>query len=192
MTCHKRTHTANRSTKYKGAKSSKLSHHSPMNLFASPDDGAASPGGAAADAALADEPGDPVNAEIQAWAALPEAEVALHRNSLGLLDEFALMSRLKKKFPLHYTVFRQSSSHLSHEGNVERVFSGAKTRADAKMRSSMLRLVTKTGANKNRYKPTVAAIWSRYQEKYKGLSTYQNSDTDTDCYSSDSSDSDSE
>ena len=75
------------------------------------------------------------------------------------------MSRLKKKFPLHYTVFRQSSSHLSHEGNVERVFSGAKTsyRADAKMRSSMLRLVTKTGVNKNRYKPTVAAICNLVQ-----------------------------
>ena len=124
--------------------------------------------------------------------ALPEVEVALHRNSLDLVDEFALMSRLKKKFPLHHTVFRQSSSHLSHEGNVERVFSGAKARADAEMRSSMLRLITKTGVNKERYKPTVAAIWSRYQEKYKGLSTYQNSDNDTDCYSSDSSDSDSE
>ena len=117
--------------------------------------------------------------------------MARHRNSLGLVDEFALMSRLKKKFPLHHTVFRQSSSHLSHEGNVERVFSGAKARADAEMRSSMLRLITKTGV-KERYKQTVAAIWSRYQEKYKGLSTYQNSDNDTDCYSSDSSDSDSE
>ena len=180
MTCHKRTHTANRSTKYKGAKSSKLSHHSPMNLFASPDDGAASPGGAAADAALADEPGDPVNAEIQAWAALPEAEVALHRNSLGLLDEFALMSRLKKKFPLHYTVFRQSPSHLSHEGNAERVFFGAKisVMVDAKMRSSVSRLATKIGVNKKRFKPTVAAIWARYQEKHKGLPTYQNSDND--------------
>ena len=101
---------------------------------------------------------DPVSAEIQALAALPEAEVALHRNSLGLVDEFALMSRLKKKFPLHHTVFRQSSSHLSHEGNVERVFSGAKARANAEMRSSMLRLITKTGVNKERYKPTVAAI----------------------------------
>ena len=147
-------------------------------------------GDVAADAA--DEPGDPVNAEVQAWAALLDAEVALHRNSLGLLDEFALVCRLKKKFPLHYTVFRQSSSHLGHEGNVERVFSGAKTRADAKMRSSMLRLVTKTGGRKNRYKLTVVAIWSRYQEKYKGLSTYQNSDSETDCYSSDSSDSDSD
>ena len=57
------------------------------------------------------------------------------------------------------------------------------------MRSSMLRLVTKTGVNEKRCKPNVAAIWSRYQEKYKGLSTHQNNDNDTDCYSSDSSDS---
>jgi hypothetical protein len=189
MACHKPTRI-NKSTKHKGTKSSKLSHHSPMNLFASPDDGSKSPCNATADAA--DDSDDPVSAEVQAWAALPEAEVALHRNSLGLVDEFALMSRLKKKFPLHHTVSRQSSSHLSHEGNVERVFSGAKARANAEMRSSMLRLITKTGVNKERYKPTVAAIWSRYQEKYKGLSTYQNSDNDTDCYSSDSSDSDSE
>ena len=74
-----------------------------------------------------DEAGDQVNAEAQAWAALPEAEVALHRNGLGLVVEFALMSRLKKKFPLHYIVFRQSPSHLSHEGSVERVFFGQRS-----------------------------------------------------------------
>ena len=60
------------------------------------------------------------------------------------------------------------------------------------MRSSMLRLVTKTGVNKKRYNPNVAAIWARYQEKHKGLPTYQNSDNETDYYSSDSSDSDSD
>jgi len=99
MACHKPTRI-NKSTKHKGTKSSKLSHHSPMNLFASPDDGSKSPCNATADAA--DDSDDPVSAEVQAWAALPEAEVALHRNSLGLVDEFALMSRLKKKFPLHH------------------------------------------------------------------------------------------
>ena len=127
-----------------------------------------------------DEAGDQVNAEAQAWAALPEAEVALHRNGLGLVVEFALTSRLKKKFPLHYIVFRQSPSHLSHEGNAERVFFGAKisVRVDAKMRSSVSRLATKIGVNKKRFKPTVAAIWARYQEKHKGLPTYQNSDND--------------
>ena len=144
------------------------------------------------DADAADVSDDPVSAEVQAWASLLQAEVALYRNSLGLVDEFALISRLKRKFPLYHIVFRQSSSHLSHEGDVERVFSGAKARANAEMLSSMLRLITKIGMNKERYKPTVATIWSRYQEKYKGLSTYQNSDNDTDCYSSDSSDSDSE
>ena len=131
MACNKPTRI-HKSTKHKGPKSSKLSHHSPMNLFASPDDGATSPGNASKD--LADDADDPVSAEAQAcqWAALLEAEVALQRNSLGLVDEFALMSRLKKKFPLHHTAFRQCSSHLSHEGNVERVFSlfsGAKARA---------------------------------------------------------------
>ena len=110
-------------------------------------------------------------------------------NSLGLVDEFALMSRLKENFsrPLHCTV----TLHLSHKGNVERVFSGAKTRADAKMCSSMLQLVTKTGVNKKRYKPTVAAIWARCKEKHNGLSMHTN--TETDCCSSDSSsDSDSD
>ena len=64
---------------------------------------------------IINDPGDQVNAEAQAWARLPEAGVALHRNSLDLIEEFALMSPLKKKFPLHYmyTVFRQSSSHLT-------------------------------------------------------------------------------
>ena len=38
----------------------------------------------------------------------------------------------------------------------------------------------------------MAAIWARYQEKHKGLSTYQNCDNETDCYSSDSPDSDSD
>ena len=38
MACHKPTRI-NKSTKHKGTKSSKLSHHGPMNLFASPDDG---------------------------------------------------------------------------------------------------------------------------------------------------------
>ena len=99
MACHKPTRI-NKSTKHKGTKSSKLSHHSPMNLFASPDDGSKSPCNATAVAA--DDSDNPVSAEVQAWAALPEAEVALHRNSLGLVDEFALSSRYT---PLHRALF---------------------------------------------------------------------------------------
>ena len=41
----------------------------------------------------------------------------------GLLNEFAMMYALRERFPLHYVVFRQTSSHLPHEANVERVFS---------------------------------------------------------------------
>ena len=41
----------------------------------------------------------------------------------GLLNEFAMMYALRERFPLHYVVFRQTSSHLPHEANVEQVFS---------------------------------------------------------------------
>ena len=36
-----------------------------------------------------------------------------------MLNEFAFMWAKKKDFPLHCFVFRQTASHLSHEGNVE-------------------------------------------------------------------------
>ena len=47
-----------------------------MNMFASLDDGSKSPCNATAYAA--DDSDDRISAEVQAWAALPEAEVALH------------------------------------------------------------------------------------------------------------------
>ena len=34
-----------------------------------------------------------------------------------------MMYALRERFPLHYVVFRQTSSHLPHEANVEQVFS---------------------------------------------------------------------
>ena len=40
---------------------------------------------------MINDPGDQVNAEAEAWAALPEAGVALHWKGLGLVDEYALM-----------------------------------------------------------------------------------------------------
>jgi hypothetical protein len=173
---HKSTRTPPANTPSSSKKKQKTSHQT-INLFASPEnegappsDGAASPGNVQDDA---------VTAEVEAWAALPQSDVDQHRCN-GLVDEFALMSRLKKRFPLHHTVFRQSSSLLCHEGNVEQVFSIAKHNSDPNMRPRMLRLLTKTGINKSKYKPTVAAIWKRYQEKYKVLATYCNSISDFD------------
>jgi hypothetical protein len=134
---------------------------------------------------------DPVVSEAKRWAELPEAEVAKCTGSDGMVDEFKLHAALKNQFPLHYDVFRQTASHLPSEGNSEQLFSQAKHRADPNRTASNLRLLTKTAANKHKYKPAVAAIWKRYQEKYKGLPTHYGSDGGSDSGLSSSSDSDS-
>ena len=36
-----------------------------------------------------------------------------------MLNEFQMMWSLRKRFPLHYIVFKQIASHLPHEANVE-------------------------------------------------------------------------
>ena len=41
----------------------------------------------------------------------------------GMLNEFQMMWSLRKRFPLHYIVFKQIASHLPHEANVEQYFS---------------------------------------------------------------------
>ena len=47
------------------------------------------------------------------------------RSEEGLLNEFAMMWKLREAFPLHYIVFKQTASHLPHEANVEQIFSRA-------------------------------------------------------------------
>ena len=132
------------------------------------------------------EPEDAVLKEVREWAALPQAEIAAHTRG-SLVDEFSLLSSLKSKFPLHHTVFMQVSSDLPHEGNAKNIFSGAKHRSDPNMQPSMLRLLTKTTANKSKYKPSASTIWARYQEKYKGLSCYVNDESSDDSGSASSS-----
>ena len=41
----------------------------------------------------------------------------------GLLNEFKMMWALRESFPLHFIVFKQTASHLPHEGNTEQLFS---------------------------------------------------------------------
>ena len=43
----------------------------------------------------------------------------------SLLNEFAMMWELRERFPLHFIVFKQTVCQLSHEANVEQVFSRA-------------------------------------------------------------------
>ena len=64
------------------------------------------------------------------------------------MDEFTMMSDLKSEFPLHYVVFRQVSSHMSHEGNVESVFALAKRLSHPCSKPRTVTLLTLMGANK--------------------------------------------
>ena len=51
-------------------------------------------------------------------------------DSDGLLNEFALVYKLRHTFPLHYIVFKQVSSHICHEANSEQLFSRAGNLSD--------------------------------------------------------------
>ena len=66
----------------------------------------------------------------------------------GLLNEFAMMYALRERFPLHYVVFRQTSSHLPHEANVEQVFSRSGLLSDPNMQPEFLSALVRLGMNK--------------------------------------------
>ena len=67
---------------------------------------------------------DTVTDEAMRWASLADkTTVAEFRDEAGVVNEFALLFHVRKAFPLHYMVFRQTASHLPHEGNTEQLFS---------------------------------------------------------------------
>ena len=43
----------------------------------------------------------------------------------GMLNHFQMFWELRDRFPLHFIVFKQVSSHIPHEANVEQYFSRA-------------------------------------------------------------------
>ena len=45
-----------------------------------------------------------------------------YRDDDGIVNEFALVYHLRQSFPLHFIVFKQTASHLPHEGNSEQLF----------------------------------------------------------------------
>ena len=73
----------------------------------------------------------------------------------GLLNEFKMMWQLRKEFPLHYIVFKQTASHLPHEANVEQVFSRAGNLADPNLDDGYLGVLTSVAINMKVYKPAL-------------------------------------
>ena len=102
------------------------------------------------------------------WDYLSPAEISKYQQPDGLLDEFKMMWELRYRFPLHYIVFKQVSSHLPHEANVEEYFSRAGKISDPNMAPVLLGKLVMVGVNKKRFWPTVQAIKERYYLKYRG------------------------
>ena len=76
---------------------------------------------------------------------------------------------VRAAFPLHYIVFKQTASHLPHEGNSEQLFSRAGGLSDdnGKMDPARLAVWTSIGVNYSTYKPTDKQILERYTLKFR-------------------------
>ena len=75
---------------------------------------------------------------------------------------------MRSKFPLHYIVFKQVSSHLPHEANTEQLFSLAGSLSDdnGKMDPYRLSVWVSIGANRSVFRPDCKAILQRYMAKF--------------------------
>ena len=89
-------------------------------------------------AAADEETADTVLDELKRWEGKDLQEYSQYIAEDGLLSEFKMMWELRESFPLHFTVFKQTACHLSHEGNVEQVFSSAGLLADPNLLPSHL------------------------------------------------------
>ena len=56
---------------------------------------------------------------------LNQAQIDEFMDNEGIINEFTLVYKLRNAFPLHYILFKQVSSHIPHEANVEQYFSRA-------------------------------------------------------------------
>ena len=99
---------------------------------------------------------------------LDKNTVLEYTDSDGIVNEFALVYRYRQSFPLHYVVFKQTASHLPHEGNSEQLFSrsGALSDDNGKMDPARLAVWTSIGVNYSTYKPTDEQILQRYMLKF--------------------------
>lgn len=111
---------------------------------------------------------DPVLDELRRWDGMGIKEYEKFIGDDGLLNEFAMMWALRKSFPLHYILFKQTACHLPHEANVEQIFSRAGLLSDPNLDPDHLVTLTKIGFNKFACNPSVKAIKDKYYELFRG------------------------
>jgi hypothetical protein len=118
-------------------------------------------------ATVDEETVDTVLDELKRWEDKDPQEYSQYIAEDGLLNEFKMMWELRESFPLHFTVFKQTACHQSHEANVEQVFSRAGLLADPNLLPSHLSTLVMVGFNKNTFEPQIAAIKDKYYEMFR-------------------------
>ena len=110
---------------------------------------------------------DEVAVEVERWKAISLETVNTFKDKeTGMINEFAFMWAKRKDFPLHFFVFKQTASHLPHEGNVEQIFSLGGRLSDPNMNPEYLATLVFIGANETVYMPPTKDIWQRYLLKF--------------------------
>ena len=114
------------------------------------------------------QPFDAITDEVHRWEVLDRSLLKEFMDEDGLLNEFALLYKLRTSFPLHYTVFRQTAAHLPHEANTEQLFSAAGNLSDnnGKMNPYNLSVWVSIGCNVTVHKPKLPDILKRYLQKF--------------------------
>ena len=111
---------------------------------------------------------DTVMDEVDRWSKLDKVTIKEFRDDAGIVNEFALLYKLRGAFPLHYTVFKQTAAHIPHEGNSEQLFSrsGALSDSNGTMDPARLAVWTSIGVNYSTYQPAAKLILERYMLKF--------------------------
>ena len=110
---------------------------------------------------------DAVAIEVARWKTINSETLNVFKDKeTGMINEFAFMWAKRKEFPLHYFVFRQTASHLPHEGNVEQIFSLGGRLSDPNMNPAYLATLVFIGSNYKCYMPPTKDIWQRYLRKF--------------------------
>ena len=102
------------------------------------------------------------------WPGQHSATIDQFKDKEKIVNEFALLYHVRKSFPLHYIVFKQTASHLPHEGNSEQLFSRAGFLSDdnGKMDPARLAVWTSIGVNYETYEPPWEKVLERYMLKF--------------------------
>jgi hypothetical protein len=144
-------------------KKAKISSSTALVLFDDDDDD----GGGAVDGGDEGAAADDVTIEVQRWKCMSLETVNKFKDKeTGMVNEFALLWAVRKDFPLHYFVFRQTASHLPHEGKVEQIFSLGGRVSDPNMNPAYLATLVFIGSNRKVYMPSKKDIFQRYLRKF--------------------------